>query len=69
LLIVVLTLMFIFNGDGRNGFISLQTQELYKKAKKAFAVNSSYSNFKKYVKNTDPIQFMELHNLYRQGIL
>ena len=55
--------MFIFNGDGRNGFISLQTQELYKKAKKAFAVNSSYSNFKKYVKNTDPIQFMELHNL------
>lgn len=67
LLIVVLTLMFLFSGDGRNGFISQQTQELYKKAKKAFTVNSSYSNFKKYVKNTDPIQFMELHNLYRQG--
>jgi len=69
MLLVVLSLMFIFSGDGRNGFISPQTQELYNKAKKAFSVDNSYSNFKKYVKNTDPVQFMELHNLYRQGRL
>jgi flagellar basal body-associated protein FliL len=69
LLLVVLTLMFLFSGGGRNGFISMKTQELYNNAKKAFAVDSSYSNFKKYVKNTDPVEFMELHNLYRQGRL
>ena len=72
MLIIVFILLIMFNmsdGGNKNGFISQQTYDLYNKSKKAFDINNSYTNFKKYVKNTDPVQFMDLYQLYRQGQL
>jgi hypothetical protein len=72
MLIIALVLIIIFNNGGsdfKNKFISKQTYELYNKSKKAFSKGSSYTNFRKYVKNTDPVEFMELYQLYMQGKL
>lgn len=58
-----------FKNGNKSRFISRQTYDLYNKSKKAFDINNSYTNFKKYVNKTDPVQFMELYQLYRKGKL
>ena len=74
MLVIVLILIFVsnfsFNGfNNKNKFISKQTYDLYNNSKKAFDISNSYTNFKKYVKKTDPVQFMDLYGLYRQSKL
>ena len=72
MLIIVLIMIIMFNMPdcgNKSGFISQQTYDLYNKSKTAFDISSSYTNFKKYVQNTDPVQFMDLYQLYRQDQL
>ena len=68
-IIVIIILVIVFVGTKKSTFVSKRAREIYHQSANAFQNNNTYSNFRRYVKDADPILYTDLYNLYKSGNL